>query len=132
MNNENATIGIIQMRSIKKIIKQNIDNGKYFDKSLQNIPGVELLNYYSGSKPSYWLYTMKIENRCDFIKMMKEKRILVSELHKRNDLHDFLNDYPAKLPELDKFYSKLIHIPSGWWVTKEDREYIVDCIKKGW
>ena len=33
---------------------------------------------------------------------------------------------------LDKVTPKLISIPVGWWVTKEQREYIVDCIKKGW
>jgi hypothetical protein len=27
---------------------------------------------------------------------------------------------------------KIVSIPVGWWVTKEEREYIVDCIKKGW
>jgi len=27
---------------------------------------------------------------------------------------------------------KYICIPVGWWVSKEDREYIVKCIKEGW
>jgi hypothetical protein len=27
---------------------------------------------------------------------------------------------------------KIVSIPVGWWVTEEEREYIVDCIKKGW
>jgi hypothetical protein len=26
----------------------------------------------------------------------------------------------------------LSSIPVGWWVTNEDREYIVEQIKKGW
>jgi hypothetical protein len=28
--------------------------------------------------------------------------------------------------------NKLTAIPVGWWVSKEEREYIVECIKKGW
>ena len=38
----------------------------------------------------------------------------------------------ARTPNLDKITPRLISIPVGWWVTKEQREYIVDCIKKGW
>jgi hypothetical protein len=26
----------------------------------------------------------------------------------------------------------VVSIPVGWWITAEEREYIVDCIKKGW
>ena len=33
---------------------------------------------------------------------------------------------------LDKIQKQLICIPNGWWVTDEQREYIVDCIKEGW
>ena len=27
---------------------------------------------------------------------------------------------------------KIVSIPVGWWLTPEEREYIVKCIKKGW
>ena len=33
---------------------------------------------------------------------------------------------------LDKVIKEMICIPCGWWVTDEQREYIVDCIKRGW
>jgi hypothetical protein len=26
----------------------------------------------------------------------------------------------------------MLSLPVGYWVTEEDREYIVDLIKKGW
>lgn len=132
MNNVNATIGLIQLENIENLIHNYIENGKYFDEHLKNIKGVELIKYYSDSEPSYWLYTLKVENRERFIKMMTENSIMASELHKRNDLHTYLNDYPTELPNLDLFYSKMVHIPCGWWVADEDREKIVDLIKKGW
>lgn len=132
MNNVNATIGLVQMEDIDSVVGCFIDNGKYFDERLKNIPGIELLEYYPGSEPSYWLYTLKVENRDGFVKKLAENGIMASELHKRNDLHDYLNDFHQKLPILDNFYSKLVHIPCGWWVTNEDREKIVETIKRGW
>lgn len=132
MNNVNATIGLIQLKDIQSIVNKYIENGKYFDKELINTAGVELLKYYQDSEPSYWLYTLKVENRDAFITKLAENGIMASELHKRNDLHDYLNDFNMNLPNLDKFYSKLIHIPCGWWVSYRDREKIVDVIKSGW
>jgi len=132
MNNVNATIGLIQLLDIESIVESYIANGKFFDEALKNIPGIELLEYYKGSEPSYWLYTLKVERRDAFISKLSENGIMASELHKRNDLHDYLNDFNAKLPDLDIFYSKLVHIPCGWWVTPEERNMIVTIIKSGW
>ncbi|MGE5629213.1 MAG: DegT/DnrJ/EryC1/StrS family aminotransferase [Solirubrobacterales bacterium] len=132
MNNVNATIGLVQLSTIDNIINAHISNGKYYDKALKNIPGVELLNYYSLSEPSYWLYTLKVENRDGFIRKLAEKNIVASELHKRSDSHTYLNDFYEELPAMDNFYKKLVHIPCGWWVSAEDREGIANTIKEGW
>lgn len=132
MNNVNATIGLVQMADIDKIIGAHIENGKYFDRELVNIPGVELLKYYPGSEPSYWIYSMKVENRDGFVRKLSENGIMASELHKRSDYHEYLNDFGLHLPDLDRFYKKLVHLPCGWWLTSADREKIVETIKKGW
>lgn len=132
MNNVNATIGLVQLESIETIVDAHIRNGKAFDQTLKDIPGIELLNYYLGSEPSYWLYTLKVENREGFIRKLAENGIMASELHKRNDWHDFLNDFNSFLPNLDIFYEKMVHIPCGWWVGDEEREQIIKTIKSGW
>lgn len=132
MNNVNALIGLIQLENIEELVQTYITNGKYFDEQLEGVSGVELINYYPDTEPSYWLYTLKVDNRDGFIKKMAENGIMASELHKRNDLHTYLNDYPAHLPNLDNFYSKMVHIPCGWWVSKEDCDKIISLIKSGW
>lgn len=132
MNNVNATIGLVQLESFEQTLSKYIENGKYFDEALKNIEGIELMKYYPESQPSYWLYTMKVKRREDFIKMMAENDVMASELHKRNDLHSIFAESKCKLPNVDEFEKSWVHIPCGWWVTKEDRERIVEVIKKGW
>ncbi len=132
MNNVNATIGLVQLENISDIINRYIANGKYYDKALKGVKGVELMNYYENSQPSYWLYTMKVERRDDFVKMMADNGIMASELHKRNDLHSIFANSKTDLPNVNKFEKEWVHIPCGWWVTDEDRERIVELIKKGW
>lgn len=132
MNNVNATVGLIQLQFVEEIVGKYIANGQFFDQELKNIPGLELLEYNSNTKPSYWLYTMKVDRRDDFINMMQTNGIMASELHLRNDRHSLFNESNVELPVFDEFYKKMVHIPCGWWLSEEERNFIVDVIKKGW
>jgi dTDP-4-amino-4,6-dideoxygalactose transaminase len=132
MNNVNAAIGSVQLKHIHKIVSRHISNGKYYDENLKNISGLTLIPYNKNTEPSYWLYTMKVENRKDFIKKMESCEIMASPLHRRNDVHDVFVKSHCELPALDYFYKEFIHIPCGWWVDDNIREMIVDNIKKGW
>jgi hypothetical protein len=54
-------------------------------------------------------------------------------LHLRNDRHFiFKSNEETHLPNLDKFYNSFVHIPCGWWLNEDDRNHIVNLIKKGW
>lgn len=132
MNNVNATIGLVQMRYINEIISKYICNGKYYDKVLSDIDGVTLVEYTPHTEPSYWLYTMKVERRDDFMRMMAAENIAASPLHHRSDTHSIFKESKRDLPNMDQWYKEFVHIPCGWWVSAEDRERIAEAIKKGW
>lgn len=87
MNNVNATIGLVQMHFLRSVLDKYISNGKFYDNSLQNIDGLQLIPYYDKTEPSYWLYTMKVDHRDDFVKMLESNGIMASPLHHRNDTH---------------------------------------------
>ena len=63
---------------------------------------------------------------------MKKYNIMVSRVHERNDKHSCVQKYRDNLTNLEKLVKEMICIPVGWWVTDEQREYIVECIKDGW
>lgn len=54
------------------------------------------------------------------------------QVHERNDKHTTVKEFKSNLPVLDTYIGKVVSIPNGWWVTDEQRNYIVECIKKGW
>jgi dTDP-4-amino-4,6-dideoxygalactose transaminase len=132
MNNVTATIGLVQLDFISRVIERHIENGKFFDKALKGIPGIQLCRWDVEAEPSYWFYSVLAERRNDFSRLLFEYGISNSQVHKRNDLHSVFASSRVELPELDNFYSKIAHIPCGWWVTNEEREYMVDVIRKGW
>jgi dTDP-4-amino-4,6-dideoxygalactose transaminase len=132
MNDVSATVGIENLKHAEKLISKHKENAAYYDKHLQNTPGVTLLKREEGFDSSFWIYSMLVDDRDGFYKHMKKCNVIVSQVHERNDKHTAVREFRTPLPTLDKTINKIVSIPVGWWVTPEQREYIVDCIKKGW
>ena len=132
MNDVCATIGLSNMNIASENIRKATDNAKYFENELSGIDGIELPQIKKDRKSSYWLFTMLVENRSEFTYMMGSKGIAVSRVHERNDKHTCFSKFKKDLPGLESIINEMICIPVGWWLSKEDREYIVDCIKSGW
>jgi dTDP-4-amino-4,6-dideoxygalactose transaminase len=132
MNDVNATVGLANLKHADEIIKAHQSNAKFYDENLQNIPGLTTLARHSDRESSFWIYSMLVDDRDGFYAKMKECGIMVSQVHERNDKHTCTAPYKTALPNLDSVIGKLVAIPVGWWVTEEDRQYIVDCIKQGW
>jgi len=132
MNDVNAAIAIENFKKVESIVERHRSNAEYYDQELNSVPGLILPERKPDRKSSYWLYTIKVENRFFFMKKMQEKGIQVSRVHERNDIHTCVKEFKTVLPTMDKVWPLYCCIPVGWWVTDEDREYIVNCIKEGW
>jgi dTDP-4-amino-4,6-dideoxygalactose transaminase len=132
MNDVCATVGIENLKHADELVKKHQENAAYYDKHLSNTPGVTLLKREEGFESAFWIYSMLVEDRDGFYKHMKKCNIVASQVHERNDKHTAVREYKSSLPTLDKTISKVVSIPVGWWVTEEEREYIVNCIKQGW
>ena len=131
MNNVNATIGLVQLKHISGVLDRHISNGRYYDEQFQSIPGVDFACCDAAAKPSYWLYTLLSDHAEAIEKALNAAGVTASKLHRPNNFHSIFNSSEKPLPGLDQFYKRLLHIPCGWWVSDEDRQRIVDVIKKG-
>ena len=133
MNDINATIGLANLPHVDELVlaKQKA-NAAFYNENLNDVDGVELLWNEKEFESSYWVYTMRVQRRSDFYRAMKKAGIMVSQVHERNDKHSCVKEFKTQLPTLDKVMPEIACIPVGWWVTEEERQHIVDSIKKGW
>lgn len=133
MNDVNATIGIANLEIIDYVLSSHRSNASFYNYTLQNVDGVKLTQpKINGFRSSYWLYTIYVDDRDNFMQAMNSRGIMVSRVHERNDIHTAVAKYRTQLTMLDEVASKMICIPVGWWITDESRQYIVDSIKMGW
>lgn len=131
MNNVNATIGLAQLSHIHGVLDRYIANGKYYDCEIEAITGVDFARCDSLGTSTYWLYTLLSDHADEIEKALNTAGVMASKLHRPNNLHSVFTSSRKPLPGLDLFYKRLLHIPCGWWVSDEDRQRIVEVIKKG-
>ena len=133
MNDVSASIGNENLKEVQKeVIDKHKSNGRYYDQELKDVKGVTLLERDDRMESSYWIYSILVDDKEKFAEYMKSCGIATSQVHERNDMHSCLAEFRSDLPNLNKIKNRLTSIPVGWWVTEEQREYIVECIKKGW
>jgi len=128
MNDINATIGLYNLPHVDSLLAKNRFNYDYIYSKLQNINGIALLENKSDRKTAAWLFTMKVLDKDLFINKMNEKKIMVSQVHNRNDINSCVKDFQYYLPNLDKLEKELICIPVGWWLTIRELDYIITTI----
>lgn len=129
MNDVCATIGIEQLKYISSILGKHRSNALCYVDRFRHCKNIKLLDYEYSGICSFWMFTIRVQNRDLFIKKMKECGIMASKVHVRNDKHTcFKKFYNRNLHELNLFDKEQVSIPCGWWLTDSDLQYIEDRV----
>lgn len=127
MNDVAASIGRANLPHVDRLVNLQRDNANYYNETLA-------IKYQikppKGVDPSYWLYTIQVENRAKFIKYMVENGIEANPVHSRNDEYHVFREYMADLPNLDEIAPRMVCIPCGWWLTEKDRELVAQKVNE--
>lgn len=128
MNDLSATIGIVQMDHIDKILAAHRKNAQVYAHSINRKYFVIPYESYD-RRSAWWLYTLMLPSRAerdDFKKYMERHDIQVSQVHKRNDQYTVFKNVKNKgLAALDYFADRMICIPVHWDLTTGERDYII-------
>jgi dTDP-4-amino-4,6-dideoxygalactose transaminase len=132
MNDINATIGIYNLPHITELLIKNRENANYFNEELKDIKFIKLMKNNIKCNSAYWIYTIRVLNnkKQEFMDNMKYAGIMTSQVHNRNDINSCVRNFNEELINLDLFEKELVCIPVGWWLTKEDLNYIVKTIRQ--
>lgn len=130
MNNITAAIALGNLYDIPErlITRQYI--GNRYRTELTNVPGVTLLHLPDNYQHAYWLFTMLVENRKDFIRALADQEIPASVIDRRIDAHPIFTQ--TELPGQELFDAKQISIPVHDKLTDDDVDLIIQTIQKGW
>ena len=130
MNDVNASVGLGNLPYIDKNIEHARELARFYDTELGAVEGACPLKQARDAESSYWIYTIRIVDKYEFIAFMKENGVMCSQVHNRNDQHSCVAEYRAELPQLNQLEQEIVCIPCGWWVSMGDARRIVDLVKQ--
>lgn len=128
-NNVHAVIGLCQLAVVDEYLDAYKNNSEFLNNELKHVAGVKPGRVVSNSSPSYWLYTLLANDSENLINYLNQSGIGASKLHVPNSKHPIFEATEKKLDGLYEFYSNLVHLPVGPWVTLQDTKFIVSKIR---
>lgn len=132
MNDVSAAVGNANLSHLSEVLAAHKANAKYYLNTIFT-QGIQLPPQLPQSETAtWWLFTLRVEERDNFSRAMADRGIMTSRVHERNDKHSCVADYVTELPGVDEAASNMVCIPVGWWLTKEERVHITDSIQRGW
>ena len=131
MNDINASIGLQNLPYIQDNLNKLNDIANLYRKRISKFkPEIKLLKEHKDFESARWIFTIKVVNKPQFIDFMKEKNIMVSQVHNRNDIHSCVSESKTFLPNLDILEKEMICIPAGWWLSPNDTERILTSLEE--
>lgn len=131
MNDINGALGLGNLHGLKERLDIRFKRAMRYNVELFGINGLTLASMNYPCRPSYWLYTIKVENRDGFIKKMTENDIQVSTVDMRMDNYSVFGK-KEYLYNQEKFEEQQISIPCTYSMTDEEQTKIIETIKGGW
>lgn len=131
LNNYAAALGIANLKTFEARMHHRLAIAKVYRDGLVNVDGLRLFEYADDRTSAYWLFGMHVENRLNFIRMLRARGVTASVVHQRIDRNDVFGGQ-HDLPQQAAFDATQIHIPIHPGVSLDEAHQIADCIKAGW
>lgn len=129
MNDICAVIGNTNFKHVDEIVTAHRENAKFYYEAFKDNDKITCVQENPDGKSSFWLFTIHVNNRDEVMKKLGEAGIMASKVHARNDIHSMFREFYNKdLPGVEQFNATHLCIPVGWWVTKDEREYIAEKV----
>ena len=132
MNNLAAAVGLGNLEDFPSNLVRRREIAKLYRGKLKDVPGLQLLDYEDDRDSAYWLFTVLVERREDFIRALKSKSVPTSVVHLRIDKNSVFGGQTPDLPNQERFNEMQVAIPLHSALTDEDVNLTIKTIKEGW
>ena len=131
-----AALGITQLKRIKKINELRKKASSYYNKNLQNIPGIILPDMVNDKTHSYHLYTIRVTkpyklSRNQLFKKLKDNGIRTTvywmPIHKYTAYRKFVKT--SNILNTIKIYDEILALPLFPNISKKHQDAVIKVIK---
>ncbi len=132
MNDVTATMLWVQLDELSVVNARRAEIVQRYRRELAGVPGLTMLEQKRDRKSGYWLFTVLVERRDDFVAMMRNNGIDTHMVHIRCDVYPIFGGKRLELPVMNEVEPKYVSLPLHVGLSDDDVEHVIRTIRKGW
>lgn len=132
MNDFSAALGLGNLDDFPARLARRRAIADRYRQTLRGVAGVELLQYADDREGAYWLFTILVEKREDFIRKLAGWGIPASVVHLRIDHNSVFGGLRDDLPGQAEFNRRQVSIPVHEGLSDDDVAQVIAAIREGW
>ncbi|HEY7327583.1 MAG TPA: DegT/DnrJ/EryC1/StrS family aminotransferase [Gemmataceae bacterium] len=132
MNDLAAAVGLGNLHDFPHRLARRRAIAARYRQELEDTPGLTLLREDSDRESAYWVFTVRVEGRVDFIRKLAGHGIPASVVHLRIDRHSVFGGTREDLPGQAAFNADQVAIPVHEGLSDDEVEQVITHVRKGW
>jgi perosamine synthetase len=132
MNDLAAAVGLGNLEEFPARLSRRQEIGAYYRRELAAVTRLKLLESNNDRTHAYWLFTMLVERREDFIRRLAKAGIPASVVHLRIDKNTVFGGMRRDLTGQAEFDAHQVSLPVHDGLSAADVENVVKTIQGGW
>ncbi len=132
MNDIAAAVALGNLGHLEGMLGHRRKIAAEYREGLAGLPGLVLLENRTDRESAYWLFTVLVDRREEFLRMLKDRGVHASVVHLRIDRNDLYGGERRDLPNLDRFTERHVSLPIHEGMSSEDVRYVIETIRRGW
>lgn len=136
LTNLQAALGVAQLEHLDEFVERKRAIAYAYEKALRDLGGVTPMPTPRGCDPTYWLYTVLLEDatlerRKEVVGRLRERGIEARPIwHTLHDLPPFRDCAAYRIEHATLIYERGISLPSSVGLTPDDQERCIAALKE--
>ncbi len=132
MNDLAAAVGLGNLQDFPARLARRQAIGGIYRAALASVPGLRLPRLAADRSHAYWLFTVLVDRREEFIRKLKDRGIPASVVHRRIDRYRIFGGAPRDLEGQTSYDREQVSIPVHEALTDDDVQSIIAAVRSGW
>jgi len=132
LNDLAAAVGLGNLPDMPGNLARHRQIAAAYRAELKDVPGLTHLELPADRESSWWMFTMLVERREDFIRALKSRDVPASVVHLRIDRNQVLGGINEDLPNQQLFDERQVALPVHAGLTEQEVSAIWLAVKTGW
>jgi perosamine synthetase len=132
LNDLAAALGLGNLEGLRDRLGRRQSIAAFYRSRLISVPGLNLLHIDEKRTHAYWLFTIRVERREDFIRKLASHQVPASVVHLRIDHNSVFGGLRDDLPGQADFDNCQVSIPVHEGLSDDMIEHIATTIQSGW